>query len=272
MWIDEMHSLVLSDETLEAIAQKVKHFIETSVRSAGASGAVIALSGGVDSSVVASLAHDVVDTRALILPEKHITPKADVDDGKMIAQTYEMPFTVLVIDPFLKCFRIFGKDVATWQTSEKVSIAEANLKARVRMVLTYLVANSEHRLVLGTGNKTELLIGYFTKCGDGGVDILPIGDLYKTQVFQLARYLGLPKSIISKAPSAGLWVGQTDEDELGLSYETLDAILFQLINGKKSVKETTDIIGVEVRQVQDICDKVCTSKHKRHTPTVATIC
>ncbi|MDD1721416.1 MAG: NAD+ synthase [Euryarchaeota archaeon] len=267
-----MHPLVLSDETLEAIAQKVKHFIETSVRLAGASGVVIALSGGVDSSVVASLAHDVVDTRALILPEKHITPKADVDDGKMIAQTYEMPFTVLVIDPLVECFKVFGKDVATWQTSEKVSIAEANLKARVRMVLAYLVANSEHRLVLGTGNKTELLTGYFTKCGDGGVDVLPIGGLYKTQVFQLARYLNIPESIVSKAPSAGLWVGQTDEDELGLSYELLDNLLFHLIDKKKSVKETADLVGVEVRQVEDICNKVRTSKHKRHTPKVATIC
>ncbi len=266
-----MHSLVLSHEALEAVAQRIKHFIETRVRFARASGAVIGLSGGVDSSVVASLAHDVIDTRALILPEKRVTPKADVDDAEMIAQMYGVPSTTLVIDPLVECFKVFGKDVAAWQTSEKVSIAEANLKARVRMALTYLVANSEHRLVLGTGNKTELLIGYFTKCGDGGVDILPIGDLYKTQVFQLARYLGLPKSIISKAPSAGLWVGQTDEVELGLSYEVLDAILFQLINGKKSVKETADIVGVEVRQVQDICDKVCTSKHKRRTPAVAAI-
>ncbi|MGZ4943517.1 MAG: NAD+ synthase [Halobacteriota archaeon] len=262
---------MLSDEILEEIAQKIKHFIETSVRFAGASGAVIGLSGGVDSSVVASLAHDVVDARALILPEKHVTPKADVYDAERIAQTYEVPFTTLMIDPIVECFKVFGKDVTTWRTSEKVSIAEANLKARVRMALTYLVANSEHRLVLGTGNKTELLIGYFTKYGDGGVDILPIGDLYKTQVFQLARYLGLPKSIISKAPSAGLWVGQTDEDELGLSYEVLDALLFQLINRKKSVKETAAIVGVEVRQVQDICNKVSTSKHKRHTPTVATL-
>ncbi len=266
-----MRPLVLSDEALEGIVQKLKHFIEASVRFAGASGAVVGLSGGVDSSVVASLAHDVVDTRALILPEKRITPKADVEDAKRVAHLYEMPFTTLTIDPLVECFKVLGEDVATWQISGQVSIAEANLKARVRMVLTYLVANSEHRLVLGTGNKTELLVGYFTKYGDGGVDILPIGDLYKTQVFQLARYLDLPNSVISKAPSAGLWAGQTDEDELGLSYEILDALLFQLIDKKRSVEETADIVGVEVRQIQSVCNKVRASKHKRHTPTVATV-
>ncbi|MGZ7168464.1 MAG: NAD+ synthase [Halobacteriota archaeon] len=266
-----MHSLVLSDRALEAITQKIKLFIETSVRFAGASGAVIGLSGGVDSSLVALLAHDVVDTRALILPEKHVTPKADVDDAKMVARKYDIARTTLTIDPFIECFKVFGKDLAPWQTSDEVSIAEANLKARIRMILTYLVANSEHRLVLGTGNKTELLTGYFTKYGDGGVDILPIGDLYKTQVFQLARYSGLPESIISKAPSAGLWVNQTDENELGLSYEVLDALLFQLINRKKTVKETANIVGVKVRQVQDVLNKVRASRHKRHMPTMASV-
>ncbi len=266
-----MHPLTLSDEALEAIAKKIKYFIETSVRVADASGVVIGLSGGVDSSVVASLAHDVVDTRALILPEEHVTPKEDVDDARNVAQMYSVPFKVVPIDPLVECFKVFGKDIATWHRGEKVSSAEANLKARMRMTLSYLVANSEHRLVLGTGNKTELLIGYFTKYGDGGVDVLPIGDLYKTQVFQLARYLGLPQSIISKAPSAGLWVGQTDEDELGLPYEVLDAVLFQLVNKEKSVEETADILSMNVSQVQGICDMVRASKHKRHTPKVATI-
>ena len=139
------------------------------------------------------------------------------------------------------------------------------------MVLNYLVANLEHRLVLGTGNRTELLTGYFTKYGDGAVDVLPIGGLYKTQVFQLARYLGIPKPIISKPPSAGLWRGQTDEGELGFSYELLDRILFQLVNEKHTVGETATLLNMETSRVQEVRSKVLGSRHKRQSPRVAAI-
>jgi NAD+ synthase len=114
-------------------------------------------------------------------------------------------------------------------------------------------------------------MGYFTKYGDGGVDALPIGRLYKTQVFQLARYVGIPDRIIAKAPSAGLWLGQTDEEELGLSYDVLDRILLELIDKEKTVKETAKLLDVEPKRVQEISDRVHRAKHKRHTPLLPTI-
>jgi NAD+ synthase len=150
-------------------------------------------------------------------------------------------------------------------------MAEANLKPRIRMVLNYVASNADRRLVLGTGNRTELLTGYFTKYGDGGVDALPIGSLYKTQVFQLARHLNIPERIISKAPSAGLWVGQTDEEELGISYSLLDRILRELVDKKKTAQETAQLLGVESRQVQKISEQVLRALHKRRAPLVAQI-
>jgi len=266
-----MYPLVLNDKDLGVITRKLKRFITASIRSANAHGAVVALSGGIDSSVVASLAHDATDTRALILPERGVTRTADIVHAKTIARAYQLPFVIIEIDPLVGCFEAAARPLPHWRTNHKVSIAEANLKARIRMVLNYLIANLEHRLVLGTGNRTELLTGYFTKYGDGGADVLPIGDLYKTQIFQLARYLGIPETIISKVPSAGLWEGQTDEGELGFSYELLDRILFQLVNEKKTVGETATLLNIETSRVQEVCSKVLGSKHKRHTPPVAAI-
>jgi len=270
--LTQMYPLLLNDKDLGAITQKLKRFITASIRSANARGAVVALSGGVDSSVVASLAHDAVDTLALLLPEKSVIRAADITHAKTIARIYRLPFVIIEIDPLISSFEaVAPMPVPHRRSNHKVPLAQANLKARIRMVLNYLVANLEHRLVLGTGNRTELLTGYFTKYGDGAVDVLPIGDLYKTQVFQLARYLGIPKTIISKAPSAGLWQGQTDEEELGFSYELLDRILFELVSEKKSVGETATLLNIETRRVQEVCGKVLSSRHKRQIPPVAAI-
>jgi len=267
-----MYPLLLNDRDLGAITRKLKRFIKASIRSANAKGAVVALSGGVDSSVVASLAHDAVDTLALILPEKSVTQPADTTHAKTIARIYQLPFVIIEIDPLISSFEaVAPKPVPHWRPNLEAPIAQANLKARIRMVLNYLVANLEHRLVLGTGNRTELLTGYFTKYGDGAVDVLPIGGLYKTQVFQLARYLGIPKPIISKPPSAGLWRGQTDEGELGFSYELLDRILFQLVNEKHTVGETATLLNMETSRVQEVRSKVLGSRHKRQSPRVAAI-
>lgn len=266
-----MYPLSLNERALAQITQQLKTFIKGSILSAKAKGAVVALSGGVDSSVVAALAHDVVNTKALILPETAVTSAQDVLDATSIAEAFGLSFTVIEISDLIDCFREAARPILPPRINGQVSNAEANLKPRIRMTLNYVASNADLRLVLGTGNKTELFMGYFTKYGDGGVDALPIGSLYKTQVFQLARYVGIPDRIISKAPSAGLWLGQTDEEELGISYDLLDQILLELIDKQKTVKETANLLDVEPQRVQEISDQVLCAKHKRHTPLVPII-
>ena len=269
--LSAMYPLALNEDALDRILRQLKRFIKARVQSANARGAVVALSGGVDSSVVAALAHDVVNTKALILPEKGVTSEQDVLDATSIAEAYKLSFTIIDINDLINCFKESAKSILPVHTFDQLSIAEANLKPRIRMVLNYVASNAEHRLVLGTGNRTELLTGYFTKYGDGGVDALPIGNLYKTQVFQLARYLTIPERIISKAPSAGLWLGQTDEEELGISYSLLDRILYELIDKKNTVEVTAQLLGVESRQVQEISEQVKRATHKRRAPLIAQI-
>jgi len=269
--LSAMYPLALNEDALDRILRQLKRFIKARVQSANVRGAVVALSGGIDSSVVAALAHDVVNTKALILPEKGVTSEQDVLDATSIAESYNLSFTIIEINDLVNCFKESAKSILHAQTLNRLSIAEANLKPRIRMTLNYVASNADRRLVLGTGNRTELPTGYFTKYGDGGVDTLPIGCLYKTQVFQLARHLNIPQRIISKAPSAGLWIGQTDEEELGLSYSLLDQILCELIDKKKTVEETALLLGVESRQVQAISEQVQRATHKRRAPLVAQI-
>ncbi|TFG29482.1 NAD(+) synthase, partial [Candidatus Thorarchaeota archaeon] len=140
--------------------------------------------------------------------------------------------------------------------------ARGNLAARLRMVTWYARANQENRLVLGTGNKTELMIGYFTKYGDGGTDILPIAELYKANVWDLARHVGVMESIIEKAPSAGLWEGQTDEKEIGISYPELDSILFLHLE-KGMSQDDISSWGIDKSKVEIVLKMMNRSRHKR---------
>ncbi len=262
-----MYSLSLTHENLEGIRLKITDFIKNSTESAAATGATIALSGGVDSAVVAVLAHEVTDLKALILPDLGITPQADIFHAITIAETFRIPYKLVKINDIINCVNA-AKGLLEVGGVKHQKIIVANMKARVRMILSYMLANAENRIVLGTGNKTELLVGYFTKYGDGGVDILPIGNLYKTQVYQLAEYLAIPEYIIKKAPSAGLWVGQTDEKELGISYDNLDKILVELDKGR-SVEQITHDLRIDKSKVADVYDRVLKSKHKREMPPIA---
>jgi NAD+ synthase len=149
-------------------------------------------------------------------------------------------------------------------------LALANMKARIRMTLLFEYANVTRSLVCGTSNKSELLVGYFTKYGDGGVDIMPIGDLYKTQVWELARFLKIPKEVVCKPPTAGLIRNQTDEGELGCSYEALDIILMGL-EKKKSISKIAKNAGVKESEVERIKKMRIKSQHKRRSPMVPKI-
>jgi len=147
-------------------------------------------------------------------------------------------------------------------------MAIANTKPRIRMILNYLYANAMGGIVIGTSNKTELLLGYGTKFGDMAADIYPIGDLYKTQVWQLAEHVGIPTEIIRKKPSAGLWKGQTDEEELGHTYYEIDRVLYALVELELSVRETSEFLGIDEEAVLDIYKRVISSEHKRKPPTI----
>jgi NAD+ synthase len=264
-----MCSLYLTHQNLGAIKLKITDFIRNSIESADATGATIALSGGVDSAVVAVLAREVADLKALILPELGITPQADIFHATTVAETFGIPYKLIKINDIVISTNT-AKGLLELRSVKHQKIIVANIKARVRMILSYILANTENRVVLGTGNKTELLIGYFTKYGDGGVDILPIGDLYKTQVYQLAEYLAIPDYIIKKAPSAGLWVGQTDEEELGISYSDLDKILVELDKGR-SVERISSDLRFDKSKVAEVHDRVLKSKHKREMPPIAQV-
>ncbi|MCK4470927.1 MAG: NAD(+) synthase, partial [Anaerolineae bacterium] len=139
-------------------------------------------------------------------------------------------------------------------------LASANVKPRLRMVTLYYLAQSRNYLVLGSGNRTEIEVGYYTKHGDGGVDLLPLGSLYKTQVWELARELGVPQQVIERPPSAGLWPGQTDEGEMGITYRELDRVLAAI--------EAGDTSGIEPAMLEKVRGMIACSEHKRAMPPV----
>jgi len=208
------------EETTETIIEFIRSYTEN----AGVKSVVIGLSGGIDSAVVTKLAIMALgkeNVYALFMPELS-TPMEDFEHVRLLSNEFGISYETIDISPMIHSIRKIY--------SEKMdAVALGNIKSRLRMLLWYDgYANSKKSLVCGCSNKTELLIGYFTKYGDGGSDFMPIGDLYKTQVYQIAEHIGIPGPIIKKAPSAGLWKGQTDEKELGIPYEKLDRILYGL--------------------------------------------
>lgn len=188
----------------------------------GALGAVVGISGGVDSAAVAALCLRAFPdaTLGVIMP-CHSDPR-DLADAKQVCAALGLPSTVVVLDA------VYDAMVAALRGSDQFAehqIAVANLRPRLRMATLYFFANRLNRLVVGTGNRSEAYVGYFTKYGDGGADVLPLGGLVKSQVKALATYLGVPAAVVERTPSAGLWPGQTDEGEMGLTYAVLDAYL-----------------------------------------------
>lgn len=214
------------------------------------------LSGGVDSSVVVALSKQAVGREnllGLILPCH--SQAQDLKDAKLVAKKLGIKTkTVNLTNIYDNLIRI---------TPRGNSLAGANLKPRLRMLVLYYFANQLNYLVCGTGNKSEYNLGYFTKFGDGAVDILPIGDLYKWQVRKLAKELGILQHIIAKPPTAGLWPGQTDEGEMGLTYPELDVILGRLENKRKQTlsKEKVNKVKLMIKR----------SEHKRQGPKICQI-
>ena len=248
------------------IKDKIVAFISSKVSGSIANGAVIGLSGGIDSSLTAYLTVSALGKEnllGLLLPEKVILSKQDIDDAIEVANILGIDYKIIEISPILASF-----SSAIPVFDSKAKTANGNLKARTRMCILYYHANLMGRMVVGTGNKTELLLGYFTKYGDGGVDIEPIGDLYKTQVRSLSKYMGIPARIIEKTPTAGLWPGQTDESELGVSYEMADQILTMLVDEKKNISDIKSQFPPEI--VDKLAARISSSGHKRMPPPAIT--
>ncbi len=238
---------------MEQLAAHLTEWIAAEVETSGGSGAVFGLSGGIDSAVVAALAKRAFPhhTLGVIMP-CHSDP-ADAEDAAVVAHHFDVPATTVdlapIYDRFVEMLGCCSTDLP------ESRLATANLKPRLRMTALYAFANQLDYRVLGTGNRSELAVGYFTKWGDGGADLLPLGSLVKGEVRDLARHLGVPERIVTKPPSAGLWADQTDEAEMGLTYEELDAYLLTR-TASPAVKAKVDAMNAA-------------SEHKRTLPRIA---
>lgn len=213
--------------------KRIVTFIQTCVHEAKADGIVVGLSGGIDSALTAALCASAIgpeNVLALLIPIHSLA--ADLEDATLIANHLGLEKKTIDLS---KCFDSFMEAFSL--NGDINPLAKANLKPRIRMCALYFYANQGNSLVAGTGNKSEDDIGYFTKYGDGGVDFLPIQHLYKHEVREMSRYLSLPEKIITRKPSAGLWEGQTDEDEISnqlgftLTYDMLDEMLERIDQG-----------------------------------------
>ena len=242
----------LKSDTQTVLSMFLRHHVSL----AKVKGVVVGMSGGLDSSVVAKLAVDALGPEkvlGVLMPESS-TPDECMADAKAMAKEWGIEIMEINI-----------KDIVN-VISHKLDCREkgdlGNVKARCRMLVLYKLARERNLIVLGTGNKSELLTGYFTKWGDGGSDLCPLGDLYKTQVRELGAKIGIPEKVLARVPSGDLWKGQTDEDELGIDYATLDRILL----GIDLCMKDADIIKnakVEKGQVKHVRALVSKSVHKR---------
>lgn len=209
---------------MEDLVQKLVSWIGEVVSGAGGKGVVLGMSGGIDSSVVAVLCQRAFPKATLGVIMPCHSDRTDREHAELVAMKFNISVEVVILDKvfdsLMKALPNRDFNVATKK------LAESNVKPRLRMVTLYYFANRLNYLVVGSGNKSELTVGYFSKYGDGGVDLLPLGNLVKSQVRNLAMHLGIPREIIDKPPSAGLWSGQTDEAEMGLTYNELDNYLF----------------------------------------------
>lgn len=232
----------------EKLAGELVEWMREEVRDAGCEGLVFGLSGGVDSATVAVLARRAFRDAhlALILPIR--SPDRDCEDARLVVEKFGLNHREIDLGPAYDSFLgILGEDP---ERRDDADLARHNMKPRLRMVALYYHAARHDYLVLGCGNRSELTIGYFTKYGDGGVDLLPLGHLVKREVKLLAAHLGVPQSIVDKEPSAGIWRGQTDAGELGFSYEDLDRYLEEGVGGEELAARIEELRRVNAHKLR----------------------
>jgi NAD+ synthase len=255
----------------ESVSQEIMNFIKKETESRKSNGVVLGISGGIDSTVLAFLATRAIgpeNVKGLILPDETVTPANDIEDAIRICSDLKIDSEKIYINKpknsFLEIIKYTDNILLT-----------GNLVARVRMCVLYYYSGLMGRLVLGSSNKTELMLGYFTKFGDGAADLLPLGDIYKTQLFGLAKYLEIPGSVIDKKSSARLWANQFTEDELGLPFNQLDKIL-QFFESSKNVHYDRQALsdefpGSSIEIIEEVQFRMKNNQHKLKFPSVCKI-
>ncbi len=257
--MDTLDRLKLNVSLVERL---LTDFIYQEVTRTGIQHAVIGLSGGVDSALAATLSAKALgpeNVLALILPYRTSNPESRADAEEMVRQLHIQSRVIDItpmVDPYLEQY-VHGD-----------AKRRGNVMARERMLILYDQSEEFHALVIGTSNKTEALLGYTTQFGDNAAALHPLGDLYKTQVWQLAEAMGVPPNIVKKAPSADLWAGQTDEGELGFTYATADQILYLLVDERRRPEEIV-AMGFDERVIREIERRIQRNHFKRVMPPVA---
>jgi len=268
--------------------KEIVKFIRKSVKKSGASGVVLGLSGGIDSALVAALSAKALGTKK-VYPIFFLGSDSecdaefdseDLNDAVKLAEQFGLSLQKIdlssVFSAAKSSFSIprleYSASSLFWEFGE-TPITSGNLKSRLRMALLYYYANRNNLLVIGTKNKTERFTGYFTKYGDGGVDIDPIANLYKTEVRLLSKHLNLPDSIQKKPPSAGFWRGQSDEDDLGIRYDQLDALLLffeteHVSIRSKKLKKLSRELHLSEKQCESVFIRMIAAQHKQKMPAM----
>jgi len=242
----------------QAEAERIKIAVTSFFNSSGAEGIVLGVSGGIDSALCLKILTESFSSKkitVLLMPEKKSN---EINSIISFIESCGAKHELIELNSLLREFKI------PWKQNK---LAEINLKARLRMLLLYNYANSNNYLVCGTSNKSELELGYFTKYGDGASDFLPLGKYWKSQIYLLAKEFNIPKEFIEKIPSAELYVGQSDEKELGAKYELIDKILIELIENKKNVKELISL-GFEKKLINSLNERIQKNKHKLIPPKI----
>ncbi len=249
-------------ESPAELASAISNWLRDRLDEGGAERFVLGLSGGIDSAVVCGLCVQAAGADrvlGVIMPSS--SQPDDAASAQRVAEAFGVKTQTVDLSSITETFYAAmpsADDLASTSAGtveKRQQLATANVRPRLRMTTLYYIANLTRGIVVGTGNKSEAMIGYFTKYGDGGVDLFPIIDLYKHEVRAVAREIGVPESVIARPPSAGLWEGQTDEDEIGMTYEELDRTL--------SALETGDTSGLDQAKLKQITDLVTISNHKR---------
>jgi len=238
------------------ITEKIESFLTQQIENSNSEGLILGLSGGIDSAVLAYICKRNLKekTLALIMPDTSITPNSETEDAlKMISLT-GIEYKLIDIKPIVNEYSMY------LEPNEK---SKGNLRARVRTNILYYYANAKNYLVLGSSDKSEYQIGYFTKFGDGASDITPIISLYKLQVREIAKHLGVPENVIAKKSSPHLWKDHEAEEELGVSYEEIDSILYCLYEKNQSIVETENNTQIDRKIIEKIQQLYINSEHKR---------
>lgn len=247
---------ITSDDVQDLIS-----FIRKCVDDTGCEGLVIGLSGGIDSAVVTKLAAEAIDPGRILnvfMPSR-VTPASDYKSTLELSQMWGTEYRIIDIQPAVDAL------TAVLLSDVEAPLERGNISARCRMTVLYNQAKKRNYLVVGTSNQSEIMTGYFTKFGDGACDMTPLANIYKTEVMQIASMIGVPQSIIDKPPSAGFWEGQTDESEMGISYDYLDAILYEMELDRDD-HEISEDLNYPVEKVREIRNLVKQMEHKRLPP------